>query len=180
MTRRSPIQSMPGPVADGLGHPQALLKLGLKGPGLAAWLERQQLRLPEAVHDVVTPDDGSAIIARVDGDEIILEAPEDHPRRQQLVDALQMPEPGLYRIEQQSATFLLSAEVGTPVLAQTCGLDPASLRPDTITFTRVAGVSCGLIVQASDAARYRLWVDYSYTPYLWGQLCQIASELNND
>ena len=47
-----------------------------------------------------------------------------------------------------------------------------------IVFTRIAGVSCGILVLGEGADRfYRLWVDYTLAPYLWETLVEIVREM---
>ena len=177
-TRRSPIQAMLATAVGGiLSHDEKLVKLGLKGPALMAWLQQKDIGVPAALHEVHSLS-SDAVMARVDSDEVIVESMPDEPLRQQILTALETPLPGLYRVPQQTVTFFLPREeAGCLVLAQACGVDMTSVTPETIVLTRVAGVSCGLIAHSRPKARFRLWVDYTYAPYLWGQLSQITSEL---
>jgi sarcosine oxidase gamma subunit len=64
------------------------------------------------------------------------------------------------------------------ILLQTCGIDMAQESAGRIAYTRVAGVSCGIIPEVSGGERrYRLWCDYTLAPYLWENLVTILREL---
>lgn len=181
-TSRSPIaallQHTPAAASAAVSHPTNLVKLGLKGPGLNTWAESNNLDLPGVLHEVRELERGG-VIARVDRNEIILESLPDNPLRRQIDQALDASHPNLFRVEQQSATFILHGDHALRILAQTCGLDFDAAEPLRIVYTRVAGVSCGITPQAAQGEQggrtYRLWVDYSYAPYLWEQLTEIAS-----
>jgi hypothetical protein len=44
-----------------------------------------------------------------------------------------------------------------------------------ILYTRVAGISCGVIPEAIHETRaYRIWVDYSYGLELWKTMSEIV------
>jgi sarcosine oxidase gamma subunit len=63
------------------------------------------------------------------------------------------------------------------MLLQTCGVDMSAEPAGRIVFTRVGGVSCGLIPQGNGAERsYRVWCDYTLAPALWETLCSILAE----
>lgn len=118
------------------------------------------------------------MIARIADDEVIVESPGSGQLVQQIDEAAASPSPGVYRVEQQPATFLLQGPRAPAVLAQTCGINMVEEPAGRIVYTRVAGVSCGLIPEGDGPDRvYRLWVDYSYAPALFESLLDIAGEL---
>jgi sarcosine oxidase gamma subunit len=85
---------------------------------------------------------------------------------------------GIYRIEQQFCTVELRGPNAPGILAQTCGVNFSAEPAGRIVYTRIAGVSCGVIVLDDQARRtYRVWVDYTLAPYLWETFVQIVREL---
>jgi hypothetical protein len=147
-----------------------LPKIGLLGPGVADWLSGQYLPWPDQVFDVMHADDGS-ILVRTGMRELVIESPDDDGLVRRVIEAGAQSADGVYVVEQQTATFV----VGAPgVWAQTCGVNVPELPPDRISYTRVAGISCGLIPRAHDV---RVWVDYSYAPDLWRTFADISRGL---
>jgi hypothetical protein len=153
-------------------------KLGLKGPHCVAWLSSQAVEVPGDVYGVHVVEDGS-LLARTGSDEIIIESPHPGPFIDNMEHRLSPPVPGVYRVEQQSTSLRLGG-VGAPALwRQTCGVDIPAEPVNRILYTRVAGVSCGIIPEDLNGERaYRLWVDYSYAPALLQALLEIAESLD--
>ncbi len=125
------------------------------------------------------------VLVRVGGDEVIAESGAgDDALVGRLEKALavdgheaeKMME--VYRVEQAGCTFLLGGERVGRVWAQTCGVNVIEEPVDRIFYTRVAGMSCGIIPEMQDGARvYRIWTDYSFGPALWETLAGIGREL---
>lgn len=180
-TRVSPLvklvaEALPG-VLSTLVHPRELVKLGVKGPGIAGWAQQRDFRLPPRLYDTL-PVGENGVLARVGSGELILECTPDEPLLRQYSAALEQAGTHAYRVEQQSVTLMLLGDAAPGILAQTCGVDFAGEPLDRIVYTRVAGVSCGVLPREEDGQRvYRLWVDYSLAPYLWQTLAGIAAEL---
>jgi len=186
-TRRSPLAALlsdptaPGSAqhpASGLSHPADLLKVGVKGAGLTRWAAAHGVVLPAGLYDTLPVGD-NGVLVQVGSNELILEAEADAPELATLDRALAAPGPDVMRVEQQTATFELSGPTALSILAQTCGHNLAAAPAGRIVFTRVAGVSCGIIPRhVADETVYRLWVDYTYAPYLWETLTTIRSHLD--
>src|SRR5262245_23342491 len=97
-TRRSAVVEAQGDRA--LSQLTKLVKLGVKGPGVPAFAQRLGIPFPAKLYDVVLMD--GSLIARVGGDELIVEAGPGNPLLAKLEQALAAGEAGVYRIEQQS------------------------------------------------------------------------------
>lgn len=174
--RQGPIAPFADAVA-GLSIHDDRVKLGVKGSSLIGWAQRNGFSLPENLYDVSNAGD-QGLIARVGSQEIILECPANDPLLTAMDEALAASDAGVYRIEQQVSTIELSGPNALRILAQTCAVTFATDPAGRIVYTRVAGVSCGIIVlEDQDGRTYRLWVDYTLTPYLWETLVEIARGL---
>ena len=180
-TRRSPIAAT---LAEGISdsefvHPTDLIKIGIKGRALAQWAAALGIDFPPALYDT-RPVGDHGLLARVGSGEIVLESLPNDPLLASLQRGLEQPSPGIYRVEQQAVTFELSGPHALGVFAQTCGLEIKACEPRRIVFTRVAGVSCGLIPLDRDGGViYRFWVDYTFAPYLWNTLAEILGEIRS-
>ena len=185
-TRRSPIENLvsnlPGATfarADiaAIAQPAGLAKFGVKGKGLTRWAAEHRLDLPGALYEAKRTGRGGWLV-RVGSEEILLDGPADAAERSAFEAAQRQPGSDLYPVEQQGTTFELTGPRSAEVLAQMCGVDLGRADPDRIVYTRLAGVSCGVIPSRSNnAATYTIWVDYSFAPYLWETFVQIISEL---
>ncbi|HIG56476.1 MAG TPA: hypothetical protein EYG11_22760 [Candidatus Latescibacteria bacterium] len=179
--RNSPLDDLIAEVAPEilavLRHPTQLVKLGVKGPGLVAWAEQHEIELPVEIYDTLLVGQ-HGVLARVATGELILECAPDDALLTRFESALQTVDTGVYRIEQQSVTLVLAGDAALGVLAQTCGVDFVGELVDRMVYTRVAGVSCGVLPREEGGQRvYRLWVDYSLAPYLWETLAEITAGL---
>ena len=156
-----------------------LPRLGLKGAGVLAWLRESGLPTAEALY-AVTPIEGHGILVRIDREEVFLE---DGLRGQvvsRIRDRLSTDLPGVYRVERQEASFLLIGARTREVLSQTCGHDFRE-SAGQVVLSRVAGVSCRLLqVEASGIAGLRIWLDPSYSVYLWETLLGIVRDDGGD
>ena len=154
-----------------------LVKLGLKGPALETWARARGIDLPEPLYACL-PVGPDGVLARVGGDELILECAADEPLLAQLEEELATPTPGVYRLDQQSLSLVLVGELALPVLAQTCGVDMARQPLEQLVYTRVAGASCAVLPHLEQDQRvYRLWIDCTLAPYLWETLAEIVDDL---
>ena len=156
-----------------------LLRLGLKGAGVLSWLRENGLQTAEALY-AVTPIEEHGILVRIDREEVILE---DGIRGQvvsRIRDRLSANPPGIYRVERPEASFLLTGSQTDEVLRQTCGHDFRGSEGQVV-LSRVAGVSCRLLrVEVSGIAGLRIWLDPSYSVYLWETLLGIVREDGGD
>jgi len=180
-TRNGPLAELVQTTADEVGialsYSAALVKRGAKGPVLLEWAERNRIVVPGALYETL-PVGKDGVMARVGADELIIECEARDPLLPHFDAALETATTGVYRIEQQSVTLVLSGDTALGVLAQTCGVDFAVEPAERMVYTRVAGVSCGILPSVREGQRvFRLWVDYSLAPYMWETLAQIVSEL---
>src|SRR5207249_9754250 len=85
---------------------------------------------------------------------------------------------GVYRIEREEATFLLTGTRALEVLAQVCSIDFLTAARRRLVLTRAAGISCGILPEAlGEVPVFRLWMDGGYAVFLWETLVEIAEEL---
>lgn len=153
----------------------ALPKQGYKGPGTADWLNAQGVTLPQGMYDTLPLTDGG-IVVRIGSDEFLLES---GVTGQTVADLQTKPvSAGVYDLARADATILIGGTQAKQVMLQTCGVNFAVEPAGRVVYSRVAGVSAAILPQPSeDIDRFRLWVDYSYAPYLWRTLVEIAEEL---
>lgn len=168
--------AQPIDVAGTLREVIGSVKLGVKGPGVNTWGQSLGLSLPTKLYDVqVIGTDGR--VARVGTNEIIVEFPAANDLVTRMETSLQNAPAGVYRIEQQSRSLFLSGDKALQVFAQTCGVKMADEPHDRIIYTRVAGVSCGIIpLRIGAAVEYLIWVDPASAPYLGQTLATIARQ----
>ena len=161
----------------GLCDLSGLSRLGLKGAAAANWLRKQSLPVPEQVYASEHLSDGG-IIVRLGMTEFLLESSLQDIVVPQLDILLTSQGNQLIRVERQDASFLLVGSQAREVLVQTCGVNFREVSNHTWVFTRLAGVSCGILSYLHQGApAYRLWFDCSYAVYLWETLFEIVSEL---
>ena len=186
-TRSSPIaasgHAASPQIAQTLAAPQGQVKVCVKGPGVEAWAQAQAIPWPAKLYDIVGVGQGASFpghaeswLVRVGNQELVLECSPDEPLLQKWEQALQASPPAVYRIEHQSVSIDLLGQQALAVLAQTSGVRFASEPAGRIVFTRVAGVSCGILVLGEGQNRfYRIWVDYTLASYLWETLVEIVA-----
>lgn len=158
----------------GLCDVSALTRVLVKGAGAKAALEAHRVMIPAAVYDVAEVE-GGGIVLRTGGSEYILE---DGPQGalSAAIVASHTPKPDLVIHARQDASFLLSGGGALDVLLQTCGYD-FSRREHKLVYTRVAGVSCGVLPRTLNRVDvFQLWLDPSFAPYLWETLEEIVHE----
>ncbi len=163
----------------GLADLSCLPRLGLKGAGVLAWLRGNGLQAAEALY-AVTPIEEHGILVRIDREEVILEDGLQGQVVSRIRDRLSANPPGVYRVERQEASFLLTGSRTNQVLSQTCGHDFRE-SAGQVVLSRVAGVSCRLLqTEASGIPGLRIWLDPSYSVYLWETLLGIVREDGGD
>ncbi len=151
-------------------------KVGIKGPGVYEWLKTRRIEWPDKIYGVIYDDEGS-LLARVGEDEVIIESPSNGKLVAKAEAALQSHPACVYRVEQQASTFLLKGNAAPAVWRQVCGVDIPAELPERILYTRVAGISCGIIPEViDDNPACRVWVDYSLAPAFFDTLTEIAEE----
>ncbi len=154
-----------------------LSKLGVKGPGTATWLGEQGVSVSDEAFESRALADGGVVV-NLTGGEFFAESGPASEIVPKLAAHLGRGQTGVFGVERQDATFLLSGGKARQVLAQVCGIDFDQARPRQLILTRTAGVTCAVLPQPeSDVEIYRLWVDHSHGLYLWQTLVQISGEL---
>jgi len=161
----------------GLCDLSALPKLGVKGRKAAEWLQACGVEVPEPLYEVRNLGvDG--IVARIGANEFLLEAGLKGDSLAELSEQLGSAAGGVYSVERQEATFVLTGVRALEPLAQVCGVDFSKTVARRLVYTRVAGVSVAVISTPLDELPvYRIWVDSTYAEYLWENLSQIVAEL---
>lgn len=155
----------------------ALTKIGVKGSDAVGLLTGEGIEVPTEIYETRDLADGGLIV-RLGADEFLLESGIANETVPHFSNRLKEHAGRAFAVERQDATFLLLGSRVIEVFAQTCGLDMADAPPRRLIFTRVAGVSCGILPDDSNGTPlYRLWVDYSYAAGLWDSLTTICEEL---
>lgn len=156
-------------------------KLGVRGEKAAGWLKDHGVEAPEEIYEVRSLG-ADGILARIGSNEFLLEdglkGESVVALSEQLRSTGEGPRSGIYRVERQEATLLLSGARVLELLAQVCGLDFSEMVAGRLSYTRFAGVSVGVMLcPVAGLPVYRVWVDSTYAGYLWENLRQISAEL---
>ena len=154
-----------------------LRKIGIKGRDAEAWLTSNGLSVPEQIFDTLKLSDGT-LVARIGTDEFFLEDGTGNRTVSALAAKTDPIDGDCHFVEHEEATFLLTGTDARSVLAQTCGLEFRATGSDQVVYTRVAGVSCGILHRTSPVTSWRFWADPSYAEYLWEILVEICEELD--
>ncbi len=152
-----------------------LLKLGIKGAGAAAFLQRHEIVPPEAIQGWGTLKKNSGSIIRLKKDEFFLEDGLQGELLPGIRAALAAGLPDCRLVERQDAGFVLSGVRSGEVLRETCAVDPGKAG-DRVIMSRIAGVSC-MILPLRGSSALRIWCEASYGVYLWDTLAEIVYEL---
>jgi sarcosine oxidase subunit gamma len=161
----------------GLCDVSLLEKLGLKGPGAATWLGDQGLAVLAEVY-ASGPLEAGGLVVRLGVDEFLLEAGSLDRSLTPLRDALPVDSAQLVPVVREDATLLLCGPRALDLLAQCCAHDFSKSPSARLVYTRIAGVSCGILPQqVGGNPVYRIWFDPSYAIYLWETLVGIADGL---
>jgi sarcosine oxidase gamma subunit len=158
---------------DDLG---ALPKLGVKGYGAEEWLGKQGIVPPADILGAARFD-AKGWIARLGAAEFFLESGGRNEAWVELEARLTPHPPNVYCIPRSEVTLVLAGADSRLVLAQTCGIDFRKPVLYRIVYSRIAGVGCGILPESTEDLRFRIWVDYTYYPYLWETLTEIVTEL---
>jgi sarcosine oxidase, subunit gamma len=161
----------------GLADASCLARLGVKGPGAARWLEAHGVELPIDVNSYVHNAAGG-LAARLGRSEFFLED-QPHGGRVSELWAAPVAAPGVYPVPRQDAAFVLFGARAERVLAQTTNFECRTLcrAANRVVMTTMAGVSVLLLgYELGGVARYRIWCDPSFGPYLCTTLLGIVRE----
>ena len=154
-----------------------LQKLGVKGPEAESWLKSQEIDIPTDIFESSTLPEGGVIV-RLGQAEFFLEDGIANATLPALAANADSHLGELFRVEHEEATFLLVGARAHEVLAQTCAINFGEVAAKQVVFTRVAGVSCGVLQDSASVPTYRFWVDPSYAVYLWKTLVEICESLD--
>ena len=161
----------------GICDVSGLQKLGVKGPDAESWLHSLGIEIPARIFDSNSLPPG-AVVVRLGANEFFLEDGMANTVVPKLIAKADSHRGELFRGVHEEATFLLVGARAHEVLAQTCGINFREVAARQVVFTRVAGVSCGILHDSTKVPRYRFWVDPSYAVYLWEMLVEICESLN--
>lgn len=181
---RGPLHAQGKPAASAAGSDlvlrdlSTLPKLGVKGPGAESWLRDQGIEVPPATYDTRGLADGGLIV-RLGSADFFLEGCTSDGVLSRLSAELDRFPPQVYRVQRQDATILLAGVRAPEVLAQLCSIDFRSAPVGRVCLTRVGGVNCAVLPQASEEApHFRLWIDYTYAVSFWEILAEISGEFS--
>ena len=156
-----------------------LPKMSLKGSESLGWLAQAGIPVPESIYEHCSLEDGSLVI-RTDRQEVFLEDGPTSHKVAEFEGELSSRPSGVQLVRRQDASFFLTGTRSNAVLRETCGVD-FSQPPDAVVMTRVAGVSCMiLLLQTEQAPAFRFWLDASYGSYLWKALLEIVRDQGGD
>ena len=156
-------------------------RIGLKGPDAIGWARARGIPVPDEIYGW-TRAAGGGLSVRVGSGELFLEGPHAAAAEEGLAGAPSGT--SCWPVRREDAAFLLCGERALEVLAQACSYDFRGAA-GTFVMTRVAMVSCSILVEGGlaavdgegDAAGspvYHLWTAASYGLYLWDELLAIV------
>lgn len=151
-----------------------LPRVGLKGPGAAAWLAGRGIPVPAAPNRWEPLPEGG-LVARLARSEFLVEDGFRGGPVASLAAQLAVG-PGVYPVPRQDCALALTGATVAELLVQTCNVDFAAQDPAAraVTLTSMVGVSVTVLRQERVV---RLWCDGTMGPYLWETLTGIAGEL---
>ena len=160
----------------GIADLSFLTRFGVKGAGAAAWLESQNLEVPDRANTWSSLADGG-IIARLGLTEFLIEDSLHTSFALRLAEACESAPAQVYPVLRQDAAIGLCGPAIQNLLRQTCSVDfqALALEDHPVILTLMVGVSVTIIPIAPD--RYRIWCDGTFGSYLWETLVTIAQEL---
>ena len=171
----SPEEEKPAAEQLALCDLSGLPLLEVKGPDASGWLRGRDLPVPAAIYEGTSTSEWGWI-TRTGREEFLLRGAVGS-RHSELAGS--DPAGDLLITSRQDAIFVVAGSRSGELMAQTCGLDYASLASRQTLFSRVAGVSCGMTKdQLNDIPVCWLWLDPSHALYLWEQLAQIIGDLD--
>jgi sarcosine oxidase subunit gamma len=176
-----------------VSNPQAQLqrrdlqRFGCKGPRAAAWLQQQNVAVPERVNswgslygDVELSID---IVVRLGASEFLIEHAAEHQLARELSARLCQPIAGVYPVLREDSAFELRGGAADAVLAQVCNVNFSELvvheRPAVMTM--MIGVAVTVVPQGTGAQRrYRIWCDPSFGDYLESSLRDVVGNVSGE
>lgn len=154
-------------------------RLGLRGIGSSSWLTTLGFNVPKTIYSVA-PIENQGTLVKIDKNEVIIEDGLHGTVVSRISQEILAAPKGIFSVVRQEASFFLIGNKSCKVISETCGHDLKESE-DQVVMTRVAGVSCCLLpIQSSEFQGYRIWVDPSYSVYLWKILLEIVHEYEGD
>lgn len=161
----------------GIADVSFLFRTGFKGQGVAAWLQAQDIPVPEQPNSWA-PLAGGGVVLRLGVSEYLIEDGLTQGSSARMAH-LETPM-HVYPVLHQDAALVLCGEAVHELLLQTCNVNFGALdlaaRP--VVLTSMAGVAVTVMPGArAGKPYYRVWADGTYGLYLWETLAGIAGEL---
>jgi len=125
------------------------IRLGLKGPRAADWLQSQGILLPDAANTWRPLSEDTSLIARLGSTEFFLEQAAPTALLQQLATQLRSPLDGVYPVLREDRAFVLDGPEANDVLAQVCNVDFESVSRSArhVVMTMMIGIAVLVIPQ---------------------------------
>ncbi|AUT63078.1 hypothetical protein [Paraburkholderia terrae] len=161
----------------GIADVSFLFRTGFKGQGVAAWLQAQDIPVPEQPNSWA-PLAGGGVVLRLGVSEYLIE---DGLTQGSSARMAHLDTPmHVYPVLHQDVALVLCGEAVHELLLQTCNVNFGALdlaaRP--VVLTSMAGVAVTVMPGArAGKPYYRVWADGTYGLYLWETLAGIAGEL---
>jgi len=160
-------------------------RIVIKGPQAAAFLQGQNIPIPEGILKVAPLKNGG-LIARTGGSEFFLEGGpvgwDSSPVP--VLDGTGVPSyesivgPGVYPVLRQDASLIISGSRAGELFRHVSSYDFITDPHPDLVFTPVAGVSCSVLrTELNGIPVFRLWTDGTYGLYIWHTLLEVAKEL---
>jgi sarcosine oxidase subunit gamma len=155
------------------------VRIGLKGPRAAEWLQQRGMVLPALSNTWRALDDHGGLVARLGASEFFIEQ-QRSVGSEELVRELEVVRDGVYPVLREDRAFVLQGSNVEDVLLQMCNVNFARVsRVDRqLVMTMMIGIAVLVIPQdeaGNDARKanggcYRIWCDPSYGDYFWSSL----------
>ena len=161
----------------GIADVSFLFRTGFKGQGAAAWLQAQDIPVPQQPNSWA-PLAGGGVVLRLGVSEYLIEDGLTQGSSARMAH-LETPM-HVYPVLHQDVALVLCGEAVHELLLQTCNVNFGALdlaaRP--VVLTSMAGVAVTVMPGArAGKPYYRVWADGTYGLYLWETLAGIAGEL---
>ena len=157
------------------------MRIGLKGPQAAAWLQERGFSIPQRANawTTVTSSEND-VVMRLGQAEFFFEQSVHATEFRTLAEALTTPIPGVYPVLREDRAFMLSGPRAADVLAEVCNVhfDSLLLHEQHAVMTMMIGVAVTVVPQGNVAhRRYLIWCDPSFGDYLASSLQTVVAEL---
>jgi sarcosine oxidase subunit gamma len=159
-----------------------LTRFGVKGPNAAAWLESQNVPIPETPN-TWCPFSEDGLVARLGITEFLIEDGLNTSIALRLTESCQNPPAKVYPVLRQDLAIGLSGLAVNDLLLQTCNINFQALDLNTrpVLLTSMIGVTVTIIPgERSGQPFYRIWCDNTFGNYFWETLLEIAQELGGN